>query len=379
MISYPITDSHLPFADYIKRCHALIEARRKDLHQSGTLPQRIIDANTPFAYDPPNAPKNGKKYQYGALLIHGLFDSPFSLKDVGAYLDSKGIISRAILLPGHGTVPNDLLHVSYHDWIQAVRYGVESLREVAKNVYLVGYSTGAALSIYHAMQDTEIAGIIMLSPAIRLKTMVGFVVSSHYLMKWVSGQTDWIYQGSEIDYAKYKSIPFKPVHELGKLTDVINELNEYHPLTCPVFVIVSWEDETISSQKAIHYFCKTTNPLSQMLLYSSIDQHHSDPRILTRKARFPELNIEHLSHVGLPFTPHNTHYGQHGDYMRASHIHASDTQYGAYNRLQEEIYYVLHQLSLMKNKRLDLTYNPDFDYMAEKITDFMFNTSLRDK
>jgi esterase/lipase len=375
IVRYPISDSGLPFADYIAYSQALIKERRTDLQASRfTHPEHIIDANSPFEFYPVNPIKQGERIKYGALLIHGLFDCPFSFRDIGHRLQHQGILCRSILLPGHGTTPSDLLNVSYHDWIQATRYGIETLKRDVDQLFLVGYSTGAALSVYHALHDTQIAGVVLLAPAIKIKAPVDTLFSWRYLVKWLSSNRQWIYREDEIDYAKYLSIAFNPVSQVNNLTDVINELHQQRSLDCPVLMVMSREDETVSSHMAIDFFSSLPNPKNRMLLYTGYDHRYPDARILPRLTHYPDLHTQHFSHVAIPFAPNNQHYGQEGDYKYASRINQRDVTYGAYNRLEESSYDFLYQLGLLKYKRRQLTYNPDFDYMANMIHNFIIQT-----
>lgn len=376
IIIYPTSDSTLPFSEYIALSRALIEERRRDLHKPGLNAKMVIDTNSPFELYPahPIRAANGR-LKYGALLIHGLFDCPFSLRDISLHLQANGALCRAILLPGHGTVPSDLLHVTYHDWIQAVRYGIDTLRQEVDQIFLVGYSTGAALSLYHALQDTTINGLVLLAPAIRIKAPVDTIFNWHNLVKWISNNRQWIYREDEVDYAKYLSVAFNPVYQVNKLTDVVNDLHRNHTLACPVFMTVSREDETISSHTAVDFFTSLHNQNNKLLLYTSYDHVYPDARILTRASQYPNLHINHLSHVGIPFSPNNHHYGQHGDYIYASHIDSDLYTYGAYNRIEENTFDLLYKLKLVKQKRRQLTYNPDFEFMTEMLTKFIIQTS----
>jgi esterase/lipase len=375
MIDYPLSDSSLPFAKYIARCRTMIEERRPDLQKSSPPAELIIQANCPFELYPNHPVRSGNRLKYGVLLIHGLLDSPFSLRDIGTCLQNNGILSRAILLPGHGTVPSDLLKVSYHDWIKAVRYGVESLRKEVEQIILMGYSTGAALSIYQALQDSQIASVVLISPAIKIKTPIDIVVGWHYLMKWFSNNNkQWLYCEDEIDYAKYQSIAFNPVNQVSRLTEVISELRKHHSITRPVFMVVSREDETISSHKAIDFFSHLHNQESNMLLYTSIDHRYPDPRILSRQSQHPDLNINHFSHTAIPFSPHNPHYGQHGDYIHAAHSNVNNVVYGAYNHLEETSSALFYHLGLLSSRRRELTYNPDYDFMTDRMIKFILTS-----
>src|SRR5262249_43499519 len=138
-LAYPVHDSRLPFSEYINNCRTLIQDRRPDLQVPSSNAGLILEANTPFELYPTGS--DSKKLKYGALLVHGLFDCPFSLRDIGLQLQKQGVLCRSILLPGHGTKPSDLLHISYEDWIESVRFGVESLKSEVDQIFLIGYST----------------------------------------------------------------------------------------------------------------------------------------------------------------------------------------------------------------------------------------------
>ena len=90
-------------------------------------------------------------------------------------------------------------------------------------------------------------------------------------------------------------------------------------------------------------------------------------------SRYPDSNINHLSHIALPFSPNNRHYGNQGDHPYASRRDSYKTDYGAYSRIEEDVYHLLFNLGLVKRKKYALTYNPDFDFMATSIINFIQN------
>jgi pimeloyl-ACP methyl ester carboxylesterase len=109
-----------------------------------------VDLVSPHQWDPaPGCEPTGTE---GILLIHGLSDSPYLLRDLGTALAAQGScrLIRSILVPGHATRPGDLLHVKYTDWIAAVQNGIRSFVGGAREVQLIGYSTGGALAVLAA-------------------------------------------------------------------------------------------------------------------------------------------------------------------------------------------------------------------------------------
>jgi esterase/lipase len=353
----------------------MIAKRRSDLNQSQPNHQLILEANAPYELYPEQPLRSNTRLKFGVLLLHGLLDCPFSLKDIGLSLQKQGILCRAILLPGHGTKPDDLLHVTYQDWIHAVQYGIESLRQEVEHLYLIGYSTGAALSLYQGLKNTPLSGIVLLSPAIRINTPITLAAAWHgFLRKINKNSSPWLIKEDEIDYAKYKSIPLNAVNQVAQLTDVIHALREQQSLDPTVLAIISRDDETVSSQSAIRFFSGLENPANRMFLYTSSTQPLSDTRIITRPSRYTHLHIRSFSHTAIPFAPTNVHYGQHGDYRYASHPHSTQYVYGPYNPLETLTYDSLYKYHLAKRTRRELTYNPDFEFMAKTITDFILES-----
>ena len=371
MSHYPTTDSNLPFADYIKQCQTMITNRREDLNTTPSMKETILAANSPFEYYPNDVKKGEARIKVGALLIHGLLDCPFTYREIGAHLQKQGILTRAMLTPGHGTRPSDLRDVTYHDWLQAVRYGIESLKKEVDFIFLIGYSTGAALSIYQALQDSHITGLILLAPAIKLRTPIDIAANVYHVTNQLGKDKHWIIQTKENDYAKYRSVTCNGVKQVSKLVDSIEEIVSNKPVQQPICMILSRQDETISPTEAIKFFTSMHNPSSRLLLYTASDECYEDTRITCLPSAYPDLNIANFSHIALQFSASNPHYGQQGDYVNASR--PDPTQYidGAYNPVEIKTYNLMEKYKLADHKRRTLTYNPDFDNMLANITAFI--------
>jgi esterase/lipase len=345
--------------------------RRTDLQDAGE-PNQIIDANSPFELYPQAPIQSGNQLKYGVLMIHGLLDSPFTFKDLSREFQKQGIVSKAVLLPGHGTTPSDLLKVSYQDWIKTVAYGVQNLRKEVDAVYLAGYSTGAALSIYHALGDSDIAGIILLAPAVKVKWSVNLLLHLHPLISWLPNHhPQWLFIEKEIDYAKYLSIPINAVNQVNLLSRTIQQLLVNHHLSCPIFMSASSEDPIISTAKAIDFFKAQPHPDSRLILYTSRNRAYADPRIIKRNDQYLEYQINHISHMSIPFSPTNPHYGQYGDCPYASHLNKKNRIYGAYNHATINLLKRLYNLKLLQYRRSELTYNPDFDQLSNDMVTFI--------
>ncbi|RMS47396.1 Lipoprotein, partial [Pseudomonas coronafaciens pv. garcae] len=175
-----MADNDVPdtrFDDYRQRTVELIRNQRTfqtDDHRAE------LDWNAPRQWTP-----NGT-IKAGVLLVHGLGDSPWSFHDVARKLADQGFLVRTVLLPGHGTKPEDMLNVSLEQWQQVVREQAQLLGQEVPKVYLGGFSTGANLVLDYAYDHDEIAGLVLFSPAFRSNN--GYA----WLTPWIGWVRPWL-------------------------------------------------------------------------------------------------------------------------------------------------------------------------------------------
>jgi alpha-beta hydrolase superfamily lysophospholipase len=114
------------------------------------------------------------------LLLHGLTDSPYSLRAIGEHLAARGHEVVGLRLPGHGTAPSGLLTFQIEDMQAAVRLAARDLAgrdPPGRPFFIVGYSNGAALALDYAVEAIEggalprPAGLVLISPAIAVSKL----------------------------------------------------------------------------------------------------------------------------------------------------------------------------------------------------------------
>jgi alpha-beta hydrolase superfamily lysophospholipase len=210
-----------------------------------------VDLVSPHQWDPaPGCEPTGTE---GILLIHGLSDSPYLLRDLGTALAAQGScrLIRSILVPGHATRPGDLLHVKYTDWIAAVQYGIRSFVGGAREVHLIGYSTGGALAVLaasdrQAPRPLPVRSLILISPAIRARGLPSGLVITPRVMSGVSATTGafrWLERHEDLDFAKYESFPLNAWFQLVLLDERVAAATR-STLGVPLLGYVSWDDAT---------------------------------------------------------------------------------------------------------------------------------------
>ena len=112
----------------------------------------------------------------GALLVHGFTGSPQSMRPLGDYLAERGIAVMAPRLPGHGTAWQDLNARTAEEWVAHVEDAFNVFAAEKEEVYLVGLSFGAALSLnFAAHYPDRVDGIVALSTFLLPKDPLRFL------------------------------------------------------------------------------------------------------------------------------------------------------------------------------------------------------------
>lgn len=135
------------------------------------------DWNRSYILEPEGTPVGA------VVFLHGLTDSPYSLRHVARLYQSHGFVSVAIRLPGHGTVPAGLTNVEWEDWVAATHLAVrEARRRIGPTLplHIIGFSNGGALAMKYALDAvgdpklTRPNRIVLISPMIGITEMARF-------------------------------------------------------------------------------------------------------------------------------------------------------------------------------------------------------------
>jgi alpha-beta hydrolase superfamily lysophospholipase len=168
----------------------------------------------------------------GALLLHGLTDSPYSMRAIADLFAAQGFYVLALRVPGHGTVPAELERSKWQDWMAAARLGARAVRQrigAEKPFVMVGYSNGAALTVLHqldALQDSTLpradkivlmSAMIGISPAAALARLLDALTFVPYFAK-----SAWTDVQPEFNPFKYNSFPLNGAIQTRAVTEEIS-------------------------------------------------------------------------------------------------------------------------------------------------------------
>jgi alpha-beta hydrolase superfamily lysophospholipase len=203
----------------------------------------------------------------GVLLLHGMSDSPYTMRTLGETLNQHGYHVVALRSPGHGTAPSGLKHVAWQDMAAAVRLGMEHLASELgpKPMHIIGYSTGAPLALNYtleALEDNDIplpVSLVMLSPAIRVHptgALAGFKNSLAALPGL--GGLAYLSVMDEFDPYKYNSFATNAatqVHRITRHVDRRIQALARDPAAIerlpPILVLKSTVDATVTTDAVV--------------------------------------------------------------------------------------------------------------------------------
>ncbi|WP_438447111.1 alpha/beta hydrolase [Gorillibacterium sp. sgz5001074] len=211
-------------------------------------------------------PGFGPNAETVALLIHGFTGSPSEFRRLGYYLHDQGYTVKAVLLPGHGTTPEDMIQTGFRDWWRAVKEAYESLQEAGyRKIIPIGHSMGGLLSLKLAMEE-EVAGCVSLATPIHLgsrKVVFAWLLS--FFVKYVSKRRPPGAEHITSESLAYDRTPLKcVVHFRRLLFHVKKKLNR---VRVPLFIGQGELDKASLPHSAPFIYKKVASELKELKVY----------------------------------------------------------------------------------------------------------------
>lgn len=168
-----------------------------------------------------------------AVFLHGLTDSPYSLRHIARRYRERGFVAVAIRIPAHGTVPGALTDAQWEDWLAATRLAVrEARRRIGPSapLHLVGFSNGGALALKYALDavgDEQLPRadrLILISPMIGVTSFARFAgLAGLPAIFPAFAKAAWLSVLPEFNPFKYNSFPVNGARQSYLLTQALQE------------------------------------------------------------------------------------------------------------------------------------------------------------
>ena len=346
-------------ADFDRQTTAIAE-----FLSASSMPQRSaqqIALNLPFEVKA-NA---GVPYRGRFLLFHGLNDSPYVWRDLAVELAARGFDARAVLFEGHGSTPKAMLDVSHRDWLASARAHFDLWHDVDIPLYLGGFSMGAVVASLLALEEPDIAGLLMISPAFHSRL-------NHYL-RW-SGlykhYKAWVFGGMilEDNPIKYNSIPINSGWQFYRLTSLLKNRWRRRAIDIPTLMVATAFDSVVDTRYTRKVFRKRfTHPRRHFITYSTSPLPESSPFESFRDIADTGARIINQSHLGIMYRPDNPLFGRAGKVLVCN-----GNEYPIFiacMRATNHWFGAQHTPSPDGTPVARTTYNPDFSRLLVDIED----------
>jgi esterase/lipase len=360
------------FADYIAYSRELMLGTRSDAPSAS-----VIENLAPFVFEPdascPRAPSG--KAEKGVVLIHGLFDSPYSMRAFGESLRAQCFYVLGLLLPDHGTRPGDFLDSHWQDWAAATHFAAAQLALEAEALYLSGHSAGGTLALLEAARNPDVDALVLFAPALAITPAAQYAKYVALVGK-VFGTAAWYEVRPDEAVYRYESTTFVSAAETFALIETTKAELAAQRRQLPVFMVASLQDNTVSTSEILAYMESNTHPASRTLLYS---QYRYTGKAGTEVviSNAPAQRVLSVSHLGLMTPPTHPHYGRGGAYRNCAHYGNQENElYVQCKSGRRAFYGEATEDNLSQGVLERIAFNPFYDEMVASMQDFLQTAHL---
>lgn len=223
----------------------------------------------------------------GVLLIHGMSDSPYSMRSLGQRLHEAGVWVVGLRVPGHGTAPAGLVDAQWEDMAAAVKLAIRHVHDKVEGrpLYIVGYSNGGALAVHYALSSLEdaslpsLVGLALISPEIGVTKLAVLAAWQERLGRLLGlEKLAWNSIVPEYDPYKYGSFALNAGKQAHRLTTEIQDrITQMTPSGAldrfpPLLAFQSIVDATVSAPALVEGLFKRLPPGRRELVLFDINR-----------------------------------------------------------------------------------------------------------
>lgn len=184
---------------------------------------------------------------------------------LGEYLNSKGFTVKCVLLPGHGTTPEDLNETTTDDWYAEAEHACCELLSSHSKVMVAGLSMGGLLTIRIASQLPIERAAILAAPIYLQDKRVPLFPILRYFVKYLPKQKRNYHEAAKYNVA-YDKMPTKPI---GSILQMIKTAKaEYIPkIEIPCLVMQSKIEHTVAPKSAQYIYDNIKSKVKKLVWF----------------------------------------------------------------------------------------------------------------
>lgn len=207
---------------------------------------------------------------HGALVIHGFTGNPGSMRGLAEAFAAAGFHVEMPLLPGHGTVVDDMIPTRWADWLAGAEEAYQRLAARSEKVVVAGLSMGGALTLRLGANHPEIAGLVCVNPATQpqapeiVEMLQGMVDSGTEVMPAIGSDI----ADPDVKEDAYDATPLRPL--LSLVQDGLGPLGDEYPrMSVPLLLLNSPQDHVVEPAQGDYLAAHYGGPLERILLERS--------------------------------------------------------------------------------------------------------------
>src|SRR3954468_5320750 len=204
----------------------------------------------------------------GALVLHGFTGNPNSMRPLAEAFAAAGFTVELPLLPGHGTVIEDMVPTRWADWSGAVEAAYTHLAARCDKVVVAGLSMGGTLTAWLAANHAEIAGVVLINalvdpPDASLADALRGLLSEGPIMPGIGSDI----ADPDVTEASYDGTPIEPLLSLfDGVSDLYPKLGD---IRCPVLIFTSRQDHVVVPTNSDVIAEQVSSPVERVFLERS--------------------------------------------------------------------------------------------------------------
>ena len=199
------------------------------------------------------------------LLLHGYTGAPSEMRLLGEYLNSKGFTVKCVLLPGHGTTPEDLNETTTDDWYAEAEHACCELLSSHSKVMVAGLSMGGLLTIRIASQLPIERAAILAAPIYLQDKRVPLFPILRYFVKYLPKQKRNYHEAAKYNVA-YDKMPTKPIVSILQMIKTAKA--EYIPkIEIPCLVMQSKIEHTVAPKSAQYIYDNIKSKVKKLVWF----------------------------------------------------------------------------------------------------------------
>ena len=206
------------------------------------------------------------------VLVHGFTATTIEVRPLGEFLATNGFNIIAPLLPGHNTYPDDLNNRKWNEWTNKVESVTKIALDRYKDVFIGGESMGGLLSCYIASNHPEITGLLLYSPAIRVKNLE-LMYLLQFFKRYIRKPSLYVDDKDIHDVLPWKGYKVNPTKAAVQLLHLQKEVESRLPsIYQPTIIFQGKLDKTIDQTGASIVYTKI-NSKNKKLIWLDESNH----------------------------------------------------------------------------------------------------------